>query len=326
MTCAVSRERFETIASYWASTQLPLKWSCVFVLSAWMRTWWQVFSPHAELYLAVVRQDPDILGIAPLQVTGTTASFIGSADVCDYMDFVTVSGREQDFFSALLDDLLGQGITELQLGHVRPDSSVITHLIPLLRHWGHQVHCQEDAVSVEIDLPHTFDEYLAVLPGKQRHELKRKLRRLWEAGAVDYQCSPVSEGLEEYLVTFFRLFCSSTRDKANFLTGQMESFFRSIAETMAEFGMLRAGILKIDGVPVATTMGFDHQDTTYLYNSGYDPSYSELSVGLMSKVLSIEESINQGKKKYDLLKGGETYKYHLGGYSVPLYHCSIRLR
>lgn len=326
MTCTVSKEDLDTIGSYWTNNQFSLKWNCVFVLPPWMRTWWQVFNPHAELYLAVVREDADILGIAPLQVTGTTASFIGSTDVCDYMDFVVVPGKEADFFSALLDGLLQQGITELQLGHIRPDSTVITHLVPLLRRQGYQVNCQEEAVSVGINLPSTFDDYLASLSGKQRHEIKRKLRRLWEAGEVDYQCKPVSEGIEEYLDTFFQLFISSAQNKANFLTAQMESFFSSIAASMAQFGMLRFGVLNIDGAPVATTLEFDHQDTIYLYNSGYDPGYSELSVGLMSKVLGIEQSINQGKKKYDLLKGGETYKYRLGGYSVPLYHCCVWLR
>lgn len=326
MACTVSKEDLHTIGSYWTNNQLSLKWNCVFVLPPWMRSWWQVFNPHAELHLAVVREDADILGIAALQVTGTTASFIGSTDVCDYMDFVVVPGKEEDFFSALLNDLLQQGITELQLGHIRPDSTVITRLVPLLRRQGYQVNCQEEAVSVEINLPSTFDEYLASLPGKQRHEIKRKLRRLWEAGEVDYQCKPVSEGIEEYLDTFFQLFISSAQNKANFLTAQMESFFSSIAASMAQFGMLRVGTLRIDGAPVATTIGFDYQETTYLYNSGYDPNYSDLSVGLLSKVLGIEQSINQGKKKYDLLKGGETYKYRLGGYSVPLYHCCVWLR
>lgn len=326
MRYIVSKEGFDTIVSYWTNNQFSLKWSCIFALPPWMRSWWQAFNPHAAPYLALVRDASSILGIAPLKLAGTTASFIGSTDVCDYMDFIVAPGKEGSFFSALLDDLLQHGVTKLELGHLRPESTVLSYFLPLLRQRGYQVHCQQDAVSMEIELPSTFDEYLAGLPGKRRHEIRRKLRRLWEAGEVDYQSSTVFENLEERLNGFFHLFTLSSQDKANFLTDKTKSFFMSIAASMAQFGMLRFGTLKIDGAPVATTLEFDYQDTTYLYNSGYDPRYGELSVGLLSKVLSIEESISQGKKKYDLLKGGETYKYRLGGYSVPLYHCYVWLR
>ena len=64
----------------------------------------------------------------------------------------------------------------------------------------------------------------------------------------------------------------------------------------------------------------------YLYNSGYDPRYGELSVGLLCKVLSIKNSIESGRKRYDFLKGAEPYKYHLGGKEVPLSRCRIVFR
>jgi CelD/BcsL family acetyltransferase involved in cellulose biosynthesis len=42
--------------------------------------------------------------------------------------------------------------------------------------------------------------------------------------------------------------------------------------------------------------------------------------------LSIRESIRSGMKVYDLLRGAETYKRHLGGQPVTLYRCTIELR
>ena len=92
---------------------------------------------------------------------------------------------------------------------------------------------------------------------------------------------------------------------------------------MAETGLLRLGILELDASPVAMIMGFDYDDTMYLYNSAYDHDYSYLSVGLLSKVLCIKESIKRGKQKWDFLKGGEPYKYHIGGREIPLYSCQI---
>jgi CelD/BcsL family acetyltransferase involved in cellulose biosynthesis len=110
------------------------------------------------------------------------------------------------------------------------------------------------------------------------------------------------------------------------MTAQMESFFRSLADTMAKAGLLRLGILELDTLPTAMVMCFDYNDCVYLYNSGYNPSYSALSVGLLSKVLCIKDSIQRGRKRFDFLKGGELYKYHLGGKEIPLYSCHIIIK
>ena len=126
--------------------------------------------------------------------------------------------------------------------------------------------------------------------------------------------------------TFLKLFSLSRPEKANFMTTQMESFFRALAETMAEIGLLRFGILELDGLPAAMIMGFDYNDAMYLYNSTYEPNYGYLSVGLLSKVLCIKESIQRGRKKWDFLKGRESYKYHLGGQEVSLYSCQIKIK
>jgi len=275
------------------------------------------------MYLATVRQGEEIIGIAPLLVIEGRASIIGSADVCDYLDFVVAPGMERDFFSVLLDDLRKKGISQLDLRSLRPDSTVLTDLVGVAHNRGHEVLCHPEDVSLELDLPSTWDEYLATLSKKQRHEVRRKLRRLWEAGNVEHRCVEVGREVADYMDTFLKLFSLSREEKANFMTPGMESFFRLLAEAMAEIGLLRFGIIELDTVPVAMTIGFDYNDSHYLYNSAYDPQFEYLSVGLLCKVLCLKESIERGRKKWDFLRGGEAYKYQLGGQEIPLYSCQI---
>ncbi len=109
------------------------------------------------------------------------------------------------------------------------------------------------------------------------------------------------------------------------MTERMKSFFNLLADTMAKIGLLRLGVLELDNQPVAEIMCFDYNNCIYLYNSGYDPRYTSLSAGLLSKVLAIKDSIEKGKKRFDFLKGEEIYKYHLGGKEVPLYRCQIAI-
>jgi CelD/BcsL family acetyltransferase involved in cellulose biosynthesis len=161
---------------------------------------------------------------------------------------------------------------------------------------------------------------------KQRHEVRRKLRRLWEAGDVNYRIIEDGESASEFIAIFLRLFRESRQDKAIFLTARMESFFTSLAKVMARAGLLRLGILELNALPVAAVMCFDYNNTVFLYNNGYDPKYSFLSVGLIAKVLSIKDSVERGRGKFDLLKGAEEYKHRLGGKEVNLYSCQVSFK
>ena len=110
------------------------------------------------------------------------------------------------------------------------------------------------------------------------------------------------------------------------MNAQRDSFFRSLAKAMAQARLLRFGILELESLPIAAVLCFDYNNRVYLYNSGYDPQYGSLSAGLISKILSIKDSIERGRDKYDFLRGAENYKYRLGGREIPLHGCRIVMK
>jgi CelD/BcsL family acetyltransferase involved in cellulose biosynthesis len=187
------------------------------------------------------------------------------------------------------------------------------------------VSSSREDVSFERELPPTWDGFLSSLKGTERHEIRRKLRRLDEAAEVRYRIVEDVQDVRKEIDTFLALFGSNRPDKAAFMTSQRASFFRSLAEAMAESQILKLFFLDLDDSPAAAVMCFDYRSTIYLYNNGYDHRYGTLSVGLLSKVLSIREAIQMGRKKYDFLKGDEAYKRRLGGKPVPLYRIQIRI-
>jgi CelD/BcsL family acetyltransferase involved in cellulose biosynthesis len=160
---------------------------------------------------------------------------------------------------------------------------------------------------------------------QQRHEVRRKLRRLGEAGRYSYRTVSDPAEVEQKLGVFLHLFTISRQDKKDFMTAAMLAFFRSLVRSMAACGLLRLGFLNIEGAPAAVVMCFEYRDTVYLYNSGFDPRYRHLNAGLLCKVLSISDSIEGGKKVYDFLKGDEIYKQRLGGRPVTLQRCRVQL-
>lgn len=321
----IKTESFERLESFFLNKKFNLDWSCLFVLPLWLKTWWDTFGEDNDPEILAGYCQGKLIGIAPLRIQEKTARFIGGENVCDYQDMIVTSNHQHEFFEAILIHLKKKGVRFLQLGMLRPDSILLTQLPNLAKQMGYAVVCNQVAFSYEIILPHTWESYLYMLNGKQRHEIRRKLRRLNEAGHVQFRVLERSDEISGAMDTFFSLFKASRTDKSEFMTEQMVSFFRLLALRMAQQGLLKMFFLDIDRVPAAGVMCFDYNDTLFLYNNGYNPQFSHLSPGFLSKVYSIRDGIEQGKLRYDLLKGDEGYKKRLGSMPVPLNHLKIDL-
>ncbi len=172
-------------------------------------------------------------------------------------------------------------------------------------------------------LPGSWDAYLATLSKKDRHELRRKLRRLGGAGDVAFREVASTEGLDAAMDDFLRLHRESREDKADFMNAHMEEFFRQVITCFVGSGMGKLFFLDVNAVRTAAVFCFDYEGRRLLYNSGYDLRYSHLSVGLLLKAMTIENAIEAGMTCYDFLRGNEPYKYDLGGIDSPIYQCMV---
>ncbi len=257
--------------------------------------------------------------------SGEKATFIGIPDICDYQDFITAEGKEQDFFLVLVEELKKNGIRCLELADVRPDSKVLKHLVPLCESLNLPAQITPTSISLEMKLPCSWDDYLSALDKKQRHEIRRKLRRIDEAGNVNFALTLPRDNSARLMEDFLTMFPLSRQDKADFLSERMGRFFHCMGESLAKEGILRFGILSIDDIILAIVLLFDYNNSLYLYNSAYRPDYRHLSPGFVSKVLSIRQAIAIGRKRWDFLKGEEAYKFHLGGNPVTLYGVKISI-
>ena len=68
-----------------------------------------------------------------------------------------------------------------------------------------------------------------------------------------------------------------------------------MASAMSAEGLIRLFVLYVDAKPVACVLCFDAGSYLYMYNSGYDPEFSSLAVGLVSKALCIRWAIETAR-------------------------------
>ncbi len=319
----VRTETLESLARYWQGGEHTLKWACPFVLPQWLSAWWPIADRDWSPYILSVYHQGLLAGIAPLMRRDHQARLIGDADLCDHLDVVVVPQHAEKFCQALLDGLARDGVRELELSPIRQDSSVMTHLIPMAEEWGVRVSHDHLAQLFAMPLPASWESYLQGLSGKERHEIRRKIRRLHQAGRVTLRCIGHAAEVPAAMETFLTLFKANRTDKAAFMTDKMMAFFLRLAANLAASDLLKLYFLDLDGRPVAATLCIDDRSTVYLYNNGYDAAYQSLSIGLLSKVLTIKASIGDGRQVYDFLKGSEAYKSRLGGQPIDVYGCSL---
>lgn len=321
----VTLESMERVLNLWRCRSYGLQWNCLFSTPPWMKAWWETFRSSEFPGLPAVWRNDQLIGIAPLMLKDDQALLVGDGEVCDYLDFAIHPQHAEEFSEALVQYLRVRGITSLVVAPVRSDAMAPAILSEIARRDDLVFSRHDEDVSLELPLPGTWDEFLLELSAKERHETRRKLRRLHEAGRVDVRIAEQTEHVSDEMETFLRLFKLSRPEKASFMSEQMASFFQNLARELAKWNLLKLMFLNIDGHPAASVLCFDYDGALLLYNNGYDPHFNSLSVGLMSKVMSIRYAIEKGRRTYNFLKGAERYKFRLGGNPVHISRCTMRL-
>ena len=279
---------------------------------------------QAELKLTSLREDGTLVGVAPLMQRDGAMTFLGSTDLWDYHDFVMSRGREGELYPLLFQSLSKQAWKQMDLVSLPASSAALRYLPELAKARGYSTEVTLEDVSPGVALPASWDDYLMVLDKKDRHELRRKLRRLEGEGSYRFYTVTGPSALDGALEDFFILMKDSRQDKAVFMTAERERFFRRMGQELAKAGILRLFFMEIAGQRVASALCFDYGGTRFLYNSGYNPEYGSLSVGLLLKALCLKQAIEEGSRYFDFLRGNERYKYDLGAKDVQLYRLTIQ--
>jgi CelD/BcsL family acetyltransferase involved in cellulose biosynthesis len=286
----------------------------VFLTWQWQTSWIRAFGAGRPLQiLTVIDADGSLAGLLPLygEPDGRWR-IVGGEDVSDYLDLIAAPGAEAAVWEALLQHRAGESAV-WELRGFRPDSATLMALPSLAAAYGLRVDAEVEERCPVLPLPASWDEYLSRLSGKDRHELRRKMRKLEaELPGVTLRQHADAEGWDRAMSDFLTLHRASRVGKARFMDERMERFFRGALRDLAAAGWARLWFLDWNGAPIATFICVEYGEAVGLYNSGFDPGQAKRAPGIVLLGHVIMDAIARRFLVFDFLRGEEPYKYSFG--------------
>ena len=331
-------EVFTALAAEWNALLRDSQADTPFLTREWQKTWVDCLCAcEGELHLMTVRDGGALIGIAPLfRLIETDAQgrarrllrLIGSVDASDYLDLIAARGREREVLAAMLEALARDDDWDaLDLYNVPAASCSRVWLPELAAERGWLLTDEKQVVCPTIRLPGSFDEYVQALDKKDRHELRRKLRRAEGTDGLTWYTitgADRTHDLDEAAEAFIDLMMKSRSDKSEFMTDEMRRFFHQMIHATHAAGFLHLAFLEVHGVKAAAYLSFDYNGKRLVFNSGLETQgFPALSAGIVLAARLIEDAIARGYTEFDLLRGDEDYKYRLGARDTWIYHVTV---
>jgi CelD/BcsL family acetyltransferase involved in cellulose biosynthesis len=273
--------------------------------------WIAVARAHERLEPITLTAGDPPYGIAALARSPDGTVRFAGGELTDEQDVVAPPGDARAAAVAVARWIASERAPHVILEFVPEDTPTLDAFAEVLRGDGYRVTRERLVTSPRIALAPDFEGYVQGLGKKERHELRRKLRRFESTPGTSFRWATDHER-PAVLDRFFALHRLSKGEKAAFMTPATERFFRDVADALAPLGLLRLGVVRAHDQDAAVLFAFAYGDTLALYNAAHDPALSSLSLGIASHAFAVREAIAQGFRVYDLLRGDEPYKYDLG--------------
>jgi CelD/BcsL family acetyltransferase involved in cellulose biosynthesis len=307
-----------------------------FSLRAFHQAWWSAHGGGAEDVSIAVRSasSGELLGYLPLMRRPDGVIYSGATLHIDYATVLLAPHTDaQSQESDPVADALATALLALNLPinmmRIRPADAAHVRMVAAIQRAASVASraatyaIEEPAPYIDLQGIRTIDEHLDRLDKKQRHEIRRKVRR-GEAAGVQISAS---EDVLADLPEFVRLHRARWGERGLFTEtpkgAEEEAFLRELFATapsgtismlMArndEFGTFAAGLFLRDAGALR------------YWNAGGDAAARALSPGVLLFVHGLQMAINEGRAQLDFLRGNEPYKYECGAVDAQVMKCEV---
>ncbi len=292
-----------------------------FLRFEFLSSWWQTLGggewSEGKLAILVHRNSSGELdGIAPFFHTDGRVLFLGSHEISDYLDFIAKPHQLGTVINDVLKYLHNPAFPAweiLDLYNLLDSSPSLPIIREAAPENGFSLTEEVIQPAPYIHLPDSWEAYLESLQARYRRDIEKKIIN------ADHYFLPVSwyiaddpARLDGDLDDFLELM-SNHPEKESFLTSAMIEQIKLSSRAAFEAGFLQLAFLQVGDIKAAGYLNFDYADQIWVYNSGINTLFENISPGwvLLGKI--IHWAIENGKNKLDFMRGDERYKYQFGG-------------
>jgi CelD/BcsL family acetyltransferase involved in cellulose biosynthesis len=287
-----------------------------FVSPQWARAWWRTWGGSGRPWIVAVRENRQLVGLAPF-ILRRRGSFrvLGRPGSHPSQDVLAAPHLRADVAEEVAAELVHRRREWdlLAISSFRQDSATERPM----RERGLQFRQRCTATYPRIELPDSFDGYLASLARKRRSNLRRHLRRL-DDGELEVQQvtepAAIRAAIDRWRALKLRWW--EAKEDADIHRGQrgprFVGFLRDLMSLMIPAGLGEVWELRHLGQVVGVEVSLLDRRTFYSWEQGHDPAIAHLGPGKVAIGEGIRLSIGAGRRYYDLMRGGERYKYSYG--------------
>lgn len=322
---ATTVEEFAALAPEWNRLHAEAQVASVFNSWLWLYEWWLEFGAGRPLRILVARRAEQVLGILPLYIHPARSMrlrlrmvrLVGSGGATQPDDLGPVLARadETDTVAALARAALDlPGVDVWHLADIDPRSSLPAAFQAAAREAGLAPLATSAERIAFLELPSTWDAYLATLRRGPRWQLRRSRRRLEEQEGARFFVWDDPAKLDwavDRLAELHRLRWAAAGSSRSFSSAAYVQFHRSIIKSFFPRGWLRLYCMEAAGEIRAMLYCYRFRRGVYLMQSGFDPQFSRYGVGKVLLGHALEHAIGEGNEVFDFLRGEHRYKEEL---------------
>jgi len=193
--------------------------------------------------------------------------------------------------------------------------------------WPGAVSVEREDVCPVVTFPGDSDieSFLSTLGKKERHEIRRKVRRAEAIGEV--RLTDSEDPLRD-LDLFIELHQKRWGERGLFPPTrggeQSRVLIRRLLELFGADGPFRLTFLTVGERTIASGLHFETDTDLLYYNAGVDPDARDLSPGVLMIHAYVRRALERGIGRMDFLRGDEPYKYEWGAVDEPIQRILLR--
>jgi CelD/BcsL family acetyltransferase involved in cellulose biosynthesis len=270
----------------------------------WQSIWWKHYAKKRRPNIFCLYEGDDLVGLMPMMTSRGAWSTLRAmtSGASDYLHPIARTGYETLLAEQLAEYATGlEEVDLVDLHQIRENQPISGLLQP--QKVVHQATC------LVLDLPDTFDAYLATLNKSLRYDVRKLDKELFTSGKAriqEIELDQVQEGLDAFFETHKKRW--RKRGLPGAFMGRAERFHREWAEVARQRGWLWLSLLHHEDKIVGTIYAMRFGNACYYYQAGFDPEASAISPGSLLVGYTIRKAINEGLKTFDFLRGDEPYK------------------